>query len=177
MQGKKTNIITFVDVLKAFKSNLTNWKRKVKMHNYKMFEKLDKLIDARLNGIPDGIMENGIMEHLSALESEFERYFLETTNEDLEFVRNSFRYPVDKPAGECQDNFLEHMNDSTTQQKYQKKLLPQFRIVIKKSYHKTTKTALCIFLPFVLTNLYESGFFSLLQIKSKQRNEPDVEDD
>ena len=127
MQGKKTNIITFVDVLKAFKSNLTNWKRKVKMHNHKMFEKLDKLIDARLNGIPDH-MENGIMEHLSALESEFERYFLEITNEDLEFVRNSFRYPVDKPAGECQDNFLEHMNDSTIQQKYQKNFCHNFEL-------------------------------------------------
>ena len=41
MQGKNTNIIIFVDALRAFKSKLANWKRKVDMHNYTMFKKLD----------------------------------------------------------------------------------------------------------------------------------------
>ena len=45
MQGKNTNIINFVDALKAFKSKLSNWKRKIRMHNYSMFEKLDMLLD------------------------------------------------------------------------------------------------------------------------------------
>ena len=45
MQG--TYIIMFVDALKAFKSKLANWKRKVEMHNYTMFEKLDILLDER----------------------------------------------------------------------------------------------------------------------------------
>ena len=63
MQGKDTNIIIFVDTLRAFKSKLANWKRKVEMHNYTMFEKLDILLDERSEGMPDHI-KNGILEHL-----------------------------------------------------------------------------------------------------------------
>ena len=121
------------------------------------------------NQMPDHI-KNGILEHLLALESEFERYFLETTDEDLGFVRNPFKYLVEKLADECQDEFLELINNSTARQEYEEKLLPQFWVVMKDSYPKTTEKALCIFICFVLTYLCKSGFFSLLQIKSKQRN-------
>ena len=87
MQGKDTNIIIFVDALRAFKSKLANWKRKVEIHSYTMFEKLDILLGERPEGMPDHI-KNENLEHLSALESELEWYFPETTDEDLNFVRN-----------------------------------------------------------------------------------------
>ena len=121
------------------------------------------------NQMPDHI-KNGILEHLLALESEFERYFLETTGEDLGFVRNPFKYLVEKLADECQDEFLELINNSTARQEYEEKLLPQFWVVMKDSYPKTTEKALCILISFVLTYLCKFGFSSLLQIKSKQRN-------
>ena len=40
MQVKNTNIIQFKDTLKAFMSNLDNWKRKVRMGKVAMFEEL-----------------------------------------------------------------------------------------------------------------------------------------
>ena len=61
----------------------------MEMHSYTMFERLDILLDERPEGMPDHI-KNGILEHLSALERELERYFPETTDEDLDFVRNPF---------------------------------------------------------------------------------------
>ena len=115
MQSKDTNIIMFVDALKTFKSKLENWKRKVETHNYTMFGKLDILLDERPDGMPDHI-KNGILEHLSALESEFERYFPETTDKNRDFVKNSFKYPVEKLADKCQDKFLQLINDSTARQ-------------------------------------------------------------
>ena len=72
---------------------------------------------------------------------------------------------------------MELINDSTAQQKYEEKLLSQFWIAMKDSYPKTTEKAPHILIPFVSTYLCESGFSSLLQIKSKQRNRLDVEDD
>ena len=60
------------------------------MHNYTIFEKLDKLLDERSESMPDHI-KNEILEHLSALESELEKYFPETADEDLDFVRNPFK--------------------------------------------------------------------------------------
>ena len=68
------------------------------------------------------------------------------------------------------------INDSTARQEYEEKLLSQFRVAIKDSYPKTTEKALHILISFVSTYLCESGFSSLLQIKSKQRNRIDVED-
>ena len=67
------------------------------MHNHTMFEKLDILLDEGPEGMPDYI-KTEIQKHLSALESELERYFPETTDEDLDFARNPFKYPVEKLA-------------------------------------------------------------------------------
>ena len=46
MQGKNTNVIKFVDALKAFKAKLANWKRKAEIYNFAMFEKTDMLLDS-----------------------------------------------------------------------------------------------------------------------------------
>ena len=70
--------------------------------------------------------------------------------------------------------FLELIN---ARQEYGEKFLSQFWIAMKDSYPKTSEIALHILIPFVWAYLCESGFSSLLQIKSKQRNRLDVEDD
>ena len=64
MQGRNTGIIKFVDAIKAFISKLSNWKRKIRIQNYLMFEKLDILLDNRENKLPVQI-EIGILEYLS----------------------------------------------------------------------------------------------------------------
>ena len=148
----------------------------MEMHNFTMFEKLDILLEERQEGMPDHL-KNGILEHLSSLESELERYFPETTDGDLDFARNPFKYLVEKLADDCQDEFLELINDSTARQEYEEKRLSQFWVAMKDSYPKTTEKALRILIPFVSTYLCESGFSSLLQIETKQRNRLDVEDD
>ena len=105
MQGMNTNIINFVDALKAFTSKLSNWKQKIGIQNYSMFEKLDLLLDNRENKLAVQI-ENGILKHLSTLESEFERYFSEITNDELDVVRNLFTFSVEKLSDERQGEFL-----------------------------------------------------------------------
>ena len=51
------------------------------------------LFDARLDDMFKH-KENGIMEHFSDLENKFQKLFLKTTDENLDFVRNSFGYFV-----------------------------------------------------------------------------------
>ena len=48
---------------------------------------------------------------------------------------------------------------------------------MKDSYSKTTEKALLILIPYMSKYLREAGFSTLLQIKTKQRNRLDVEDD
>ena len=90
-----------------------------------MFEKLEILLDNRENKLAVQI-ENGILKHLSTLENEFERYFSEITNNELDFFRNLFTFSVEKLSDECQDEFLELVNVSLARQAYHEKLLTQF---------------------------------------------------
>ena len=77
-----------------------------------MFEKLDIFLDSRENKLPAQI-ENGILEHLSTLKSKFESYFSDITNDELDFVKNPFSVSVEKLPDECQDGFLELVNNSS----------------------------------------------------------------
>ena len=121
MQGKNINVIKFVDALKAFKAKLANWKRKAEIYNFAMFEKVDMLLDSREeSSMPEVVVEKDIAKHLSNLQNEFDRYFPETSDEELDFVRYSFTFPVEKLSDECLDEFLELINDSGARQEYQK---------------------------------------------------------
>ena len=74
MQSKNTDIIKFVDALKAFVLKLSNLKRKVRIQNCLMFDKLDILLDNRGNKLPAQI-ENGILEHCQHLKTNLRDIF------------------------------------------------------------------------------------------------------
>ena len=116
------------------------------------------------------VVEKNIVKHLSNLQNEFDRYFSETSYEELDFVRNPFKFPVEKLSDECQDKFLELINDSGARQEYQEKPLSHFWVGLKDLYPQTTETACRILIPFVSTYLCKSEFLSLLQIKAKHKN-------
>ena len=105
------------------------------------------------------VVEKDIVKYLSNLENEFDRYFPKTSDKELDFVRNPFTFPVEKLSNECQDEFLELINDSGARQEYQEKPLLHFWVGLKDSYPQTTETAVCILIFFVSTDLCESGFF------------------
>ena len=169
MQGRNTNIINLVDALKAFTSKLSNWKQKLRIQNYLMFEKLDILLDNRENKLAVQI-ENDILKHLSTLESKFERYFPKITNDEPDFVRNLFTFSVEKLLDVCQDESLELVNVSLAKQARHEKLLTQFWIEIKDSYLKTTEKALRILIPCI-SACVRRGF--LLCCKSRPNKEID----
>ena len=138
------------------------------MQNYSMFKKLDIPLDNRKNKLPLQ-NENGIFKHFSTLESKFERYFLEITNDEFDFVRNPFTFFVEKLSDECQDKFSELINDFSARQGYHEKLLTQFWIEIKNSYSKTTEKALRILIPYMFTWLCEAGFSTLLKSRPNKK--------
>jgi len=70
-----------------------------------MFEKLDMVLDSRGNKIPEKI-DKVILKHSSALQNQFERYFAEKSDENVNFMRNPFIFPAEKLTDECQDEFL-----------------------------------------------------------------------
>ena len=84
------------------------------------------LFDSREESCMPEVVEKDIVKHLSNLQNEFDRYFSATSDEELDFVRNLFTFPVEKLSDECQNEFLELINDSGAKQEYQEKLLSHF---------------------------------------------------
>ena len=76
-----------------------------------MFKKVDMLLDSREESSMPEVVEKHIVKHLSNLQNEFDRYFPETNDEELDFVRNPLTFPVEKLLDECQDKFLELINN------------------------------------------------------------------
>ena len=130
-----------------------------------MFEKLDKLFNARLDGMTD-YMKNGIIEHLLALESKFERYFPETTNKDLDFVRNPFRYFVKSLKMNARTTFLGSIMIPLHGKN--EKILPQFWIATKEIYPKTTKKSFLNFYTFWVDLSVQVRTFSGCKLKSNK---------
>ncbi|XP_064462248.1 protein FAM200A-like [Ornithodoros turicata] len=176
VQGRNTNIIMFIDSLKAFLCKMQNWKRKVKGGNVAIFEKLSSTLSGSYHdGKVPAFARKEILLHLTALEGEFHRYFPELKDDDLALVRNSFKLPVGKVLDNCQDEFLELQTDSGAKDTFEGKTITESWPLMCCSYPKVSEEALRTFLPFVSTYLCESGFSALLQIKSKQRSSLDVE--
>lgn len=178
MQGRGDNLIKFLDTLKAFVNKVKNWKRKIEINNFAMFEELSSIFttDSATSMLPDEL-KNEIFQHLTALENEFVRYFPELNENDLDLVRNPFKLSVEKVPDDYQDEFLELQSDSSARNLFEEKSITEFWPLLSNSYPNITKMAFRILIPFASTYLCESGFSTLLQIKKKERSRLDVEDD
>jgi len=78
---------------------------------------------------------------------------------------------------ELQDELLDLRNDSAGREMFLEKSLTQFWCIMLWSYTKVSKEASRVIVPFASTYLCESGFSALVHIKSKTRNQLNVEDD
>ena len=108
MQRKDTTVIDFMDALNAFVQKLDNWKRKVEMENFAVFEALSSVVDGKLYQN----LSSAILAHLTNLKKEFLTYFPEISNVDLELVRKLFSIPLEKVRDDLQDELIDLRNDS-----------------------------------------------------------------
>ena len=188
MQGRHTNIIKFVDALKSFLCKLRIWSKKVLDGNYSMFESIStfdgiclfpissiSMLEMGNKQMPVLLQEN-IIFHLTALEEEFKHYFPEVSDKELNLVRNPFRCSVDSIPDEQQDELIDLQNDSTTKDLLDDNTVEEFWIRMIGSYPNVARVALCSLLPFVSTYLCESGFSTMLLIKTAHRNRLELED-
>ena len=175
LQGPDTNILQFRDILNGFVEKIQNWNRRVKQGNFAMFEKLSGFESAGLSAQ----IKQEIREHLLTLENEFKKYFPDLAEGFEVFPRNPFSPLIDITAipEELQDELSELRNDTACREMHMVKSLPQFWSSLLQSYPKLSTEALRVAVPFASTYLCESGFSALMHIKSKARNQLNVEDD
>ena len=113
-----------------------------------------------------------VLEYLSKLEDEFQRYFPEVdmTRDDLSFVRDPFTAEVHTVPLDFQEEILELKNDLSVKDLYKPSTLEKFCSDMLSAYQDVSSYAISRLLPFASTYSCECGFSSLLNIKSKQRN-------
>ena len=125
----------------------------------------------------DDELKTNVAQHLEKLECEFRSYFPELSRDDLSLARNPFRLSSEKVEDELQDQFIDMKNDSSSQDMFEAFPITDFWLRMALSYPEISKAALKKLLPFSSTWLCESAFSTLLNVKTKQRNRLEVEQD
>ena len=125
----------------------------------------------------DGELKTNVAQHLEKLECEFRPYFPELSRGDMSLARNPFRLSSEKVEDELQDQFIDMKNDSRSQDVFEAFPVTDFWLRMALLYPEISKTALKKLLPFSSTWPCESAFSTLLNVKSKQRNRLEVEQD
>lgn len=95
----------------------------------------------------------------------------------MSLTRNPFRCQVDTLPDEVQEEFLDLINDSSTKDRFDVEDICTFWAKTSKVYGKIGRLALGLLIPFSSTYLCESGFSTLLAIKTEYRSKLDVEPD
>ena len=171
MQGKEKNIIHFVDLINGFIKKLSNWRHKVQKGHFAMFTGLADI--SHLNNE----LKTNIAQHLEKLDCEFRSYFPKLSRDDLSLARNSFQLSSEKVEDKLQDQFIDMKNDSSSQDVFEAFPVTDFLLRMALSYPEISKTAQKKFLPFSFTWLCESAFSTFLNVKTKQQNSLEVEQD
>ena len=161
-----------MDALNAITQKLDNWQRKVVKGNFAMFEALSSEVDGNL----DPTLSSEILAHLANLKKEFLRYFPEISNVDLELVRKPFSIPVEKVQDDLQDDLIDLRNDFSCEDMFDNLSTCEFRARVCVSYPRVAKVCMKVLLPLGSTYLCESGFSTLLHMKTKARNCLDAEE-
>ncbi|XP_066983785.1 protein FAM200C-like [Macrobrachium rosenbergii] len=147
LQGPDTTIMMHTDAIKAFLDKLALWKRKVERGNVASFQCMNEVI--REKRLVEELQQE-IKEHLIILQEEFEQYFLELINNTA--AKEEFQEQQQFNSSNC-------------------------CVKMFSAFPKTSKFALKVLIPFSSTYLCESGFLTLLVIKSKARNRLNAEAD
>ena len=106
-------------------------------------------------------------------------YFPELSEQEAAVVMDPFHASLnvaDLPD-EAQHEFTELRKDSTDRDLLQEKTLTQFWSAMRHSYPNVALLSLRVLAKFASTYLCESGFSTLLQIKTKARKRLDVQYD
>ena len=151
--------------------------RKIEAGRLGMFARMTNLIEVHDYQLTEELRHTIIL-HLKVLRDEFTRYFPDIRKSDFNLARNPFVEKVKDciadDLDEVQEEFINLINNSNAKVLFSTLTLPQFWCSMLSTYPLVAQIATKSILPFPSTYLCESGFSSLLTIKTKNRNRLDV---
>ena len=171
IQGKGINMITGREKISAFTGKLSIWKNRIDRGNYANFPKLDE-VSTSMTSLPENIMVQ-IKEHLQVLSQSFEGYFHHGDISDSHgWMQDPFLFTLDlmDENDQKKDDLVEMRASKKIKMEFESMHLAAFWCAQLEMFPQLAKSALNILVPFATTYLCESGFSTLVSIKTKPRN-------
>ncbi|XP_040289892.1 protein ZBED8-like [Bufo bufo] len=178
LQGPNATILDLSEKVRSFQMKLQLWQKKLDNNNIYMLPTLAAFFDE--HGIePDKriTMIISVKEHLHMLEDEISLYFPNLPDTPFALARSPFTVKVEDVPETAQEEFIELINNDAARTDFSTMPVTKFWIKHLQSYPILSETVLRLLLPFPTTYLCETGFSSLLVIKSKYRSRLVVGDD
>ena len=181
-QGEDTNIMILHDKMQAFVANLKLLIQRLSTKRFALLPRLSEFIEANENFKTDEIITL-ISSHVRSLITELDKYFPEQKRDELTSVFSIIKDPFQGPDASDNDNdsILEEMNilrfDSDAKIVFKQVNLINFWCTMRHTYQNLADQALKVLLPFATTYACESGFSSMVVIKTKFRNRLELEPD
>ncbi|XP_040275585.1 protein ZBED8-like [Bufo bufo] len=178
LQGPNATCLDLSEKVRSFQMKLQLWQKKLDNNNIYMLPTLAAFFEE--HGIePDKIitMIISVKEHLHMLEDEISLYFPNLPDTPFALARSPFTVKVEDVPETAQEEFIELINNDAARTDFSTMPVTKFWIKHLQSYPVLSETVLRLLLPFPTTYLCETGFSSLLVIKSKYRSRLVVEDD
>lgn len=159
--------------LNAFKDKLYLWCQRVKKGNLSNFPSLEETVDDNESSslIPSVCGE--IVAHLEVLSTSFDRYFdVGKLESSKEWIMNPYAFDLNKMSDdvELKEDLIELRSNRALEMQFESKTSEEYWCSAMVSFQGLCETALAVLIPFATTWLCESGFSTLLSIKTKSRN-------
>ena len=180
LQGKQSTIIDASEKLSSFCKKIDLWLVHINSGTFSMFSTFDFYSTSECVTVDCNTKEL-IKDHLLSMKEHFRHYFPSTFNHTMKnFIKdpfNSSAFDIPNANIAVQEQFIDLISDSSNKIIFECSSIFNFWCKMFSQYPLISKLVLKIILPFSTTYECESGFSSLLTIKSKNRNRLNVEHD
>ncbi|CAM1323979.1 ZBED8 (predicted) [Pycnogonum litorale] len=170
------NMITAREKMSAFTNKLPIWINLLGSGNYANFPKLDEVSNAE-NLL---LIVTEMKEHLQVLSQSFQGYFQHgEVSVSQGWMQDPFVFNLDSmdDNDEIKEDLVEMKASNKIKMEFDSMQLDTFWCTQLNTFPQLAEIALEILVPFATTYLCETGFSTLVRIKTKARNRLNASDD
>ncbi|XP_052611518.1 protein ZBED8-like isoform X1 [Peromyscus californicus insignis] len=178
LRGPNATCLDLSEKIQSFQMKLQLWQKKLDENKIYMLPTLSAFFEEHDIEPPKRIsMIISVKEHLHMLAGEISWYFPNLPDIPFALARSPFTVRVEDVPKTAQEEFIDLLNSDAARIDFSTLPVTQFWIKCLQPYPVLSETVLRLLLPFPTTHLCETGFSSLLVIKSKYRSRLAVEND
>ncbi|XP_025201805.1 protein ZBED8-like [Melanaphis sacchari] len=178
IQGREVTIMDASEKINAFVNKVPLWKRRFQSENLANFPTLEHELSKNNTALSSSI-QTQICEHLDVLTNSFSNYFDSTYSKAEIWFRNPFLVDLETidDSDLVKDELIDLRSKEMAHHDFRTKNLIEFWCTLTKAYPRAVSRAMQFLIPFATTYLCESGFSTMVTIKTKSRNRLDIKDD